>query len=374
MSQSPKRVLHVVRAMNRGGIETWLMHLLRRMDPRRVHMDFLVQTAEPAAYDAEIVERGGRLLRCCTPVWSPLYFRHLEQIVRDSGGYDAVHSHVHHFSGWVLGVARRCGVAVRIAHSHTDSFSADQSSPWSRRCYLSASKRAIRAFATRLVGVSRVAGRALFGDGWQNDPRSLLLHCGIDFSPFRKGAGRCDARRLWNIGDDEFLVGHVGRFDAPKNHSFLLEVFAEVVRRRERSRLILAGDGVLRAQIEQRARDLGVAEKTIFAGVRDDIPRLLEAIDAFVFPSIREGLPLAVVESQAAGAPCIISDAISEETDVIRRLIHRVALARTAGEWAEIVLNSAHPLAPKSVSLADLEQSSFDISYCTEQVYGLYCA
>lgn len=373
MSQTPKRVLHVVRAMNRGGVETWLMHLLRRMDPRRVHMDFLVQTAEPAAYDAEILDRGSRLLRCCEPVWSPAWFTHLDRLLRKAG-YDALHSHVHHFSGWVLGVGRSCGVPVRIAHSHLDSLALDQTARWPRRCYLAASKRAIGAFATRLVGVSRVAARALFGPTWQNDPRGVLLHCGIDFSPFRMSPDNRNTRKLWNIADDELLIGHVGRFDPQKNHAFLLDIFAEIVRRRERSRLLLCGDGPSRVEMEHRARDLGVADRTIFAGVRDDVPRLLRALDAFVFPSLWEGLPLAVVEAQAASAPCIISDAISEETGVIRRLIHRVALARAPGEWAEIVLNAARHRSPGSENVAALEQSSFDISYCTEQVYGLYSA
>ncbi len=374
LKDRPKRVLHVVRAMNRGGVETWLMHLLRRIDPRRVALDFLVQTPEPAAYDDEIIERGGRILRCCEPVSSPAYFMHLERILRSAEAYDAVHSHVHHFSGWVLGAARRCGVPTRIAHSHLDSCTADRSASLPRRCYLAASKRAIRVFATRLVGVSRVAARALFGESWQDDHRSVLLHCGIDFSPFRRLPEPRAVRQQWNVGEDELLIGHVGRFDPQKNHAFLLEIFAEIVRRRSRSRLLLAGDGALRPRMERRARELGVAGKTIFAGVRDDIPSLLGALDAFVFPSMWEGLPLAVVEAQAAGAPCIISAAISEETDVIRRLIHRVELTRTPGEWAEIVIRAARHRSPGPQSLAALEQSGFDISHSTEQVYGLYSA
>jgi len=361
--------------MNRGGVEGWLMHLLRRLDPSRVRMDFLVQTAETAEFDPELLDRGARLLRCDEPVWSPAYFIQATSLLHQFGPYDAIHSHVHHFSGWLLAVARRSGVPIRIAHSHLDSSEADQSAHWPRRCYLAASKRAIRFYATRLVGVSRVAARALFGATWERDPRSLLLHCGIDLAPFREPVGRRVARDLWNIEEDELLIGHVGRFDTQKNHEFLLQIFAEIVRRRPRARLLLAGDGPLRPEIEQRARGLGVAEKTVFAGVRDDVPRLLGAMDAFVFPSLWEGLPLALLEAQAAGAPCIISDAISEEADVVRRLIYRAALARAPGEWAEIVLNAAGAVRTgRAEAVSNLKGSSFDIESSTEQIYGLYSA
>ena len=120
-SSGPIRVLHVVGAMNRGGVETWLMHLVRRYQGTRVRTDILVHTDEPAAYDAELLEHGCRILRCPL-VRRPIRYGHaVKRLLREHGPYDVVHSHVHHFSGYVLRLARKAGVPVRIAHSHNDT-------------------------------------------------------------------------------------------------------------------------------------------------------------------------------------------------------------------------------------------------------------
>src|SRR5205085_4359911 len=121
MAVRPKRVLNVLRSMNPGGVETWLMHLLRRVDRRRLQLDFLVHTGDAGAYDQELLELGGGLFRCTDPLYSPAYPRSIGRVLRQFGPYDAVHSHVHHFSGYFLMLARWFGVPARIAHCHNDT-------------------------------------------------------------------------------------------------------------------------------------------------------------------------------------------------------------------------------------------------------------
>ena len=194
-----KRVLQVVASMDVGGIETWLMQVLRRLDPRRLQMDFLVHSSKPCDYDAEILARGARLLRCTASRSTPSYPYRVGRLLREFGPYDAVHSHVHHFSAYVLWLARRAGVPCRIAHSHTDSSRYDTRAGLARRLYLRIAEQRIQRDATRLVAASQAAGQSLFGDGWFLDPRARILHCGVDLAPFQDRSGRERVRSMLGL-------------------------------------------------------------------------------------------------------------------------------------------------------------------------------
>jgi glycosyltransferase involved in cell wall biosynthesis len=375
MSYRPKRVLHVVRGMVRAGVETWLMQTLRNLDPRRVQMDFLVHTDAECAFDAEIRERNCRILRCCEPVYSPRYAARVTELLNVNGAYDAIHSHLHHFSGYLVRLARCVGIPLRIAHSHSDTSRQDLRAGWLRGVYLRLAKRWIRAHATHLVAASRVAGRALFGEGWEADSRRRLLHCGIDLTPFLDASNRWEVRETLGIRPDEMVVGHAGRFATPKNHLFLTEVAAEIARRRPGFKLMLIGGGPTRAAVEERVEALGLAQRTIFTGVRSDVCRLLPAVDVFLFPSLWEGLPMTVLEAQAAGLPCVISDVISDEVDVVPGLTRRVPLAAGAAHWAEEVLSMERDCPRNRESaLTFVEKSSFNLASSLNDLYTLYNA
>jgi glycosyltransferase involved in cell wall biosynthesis len=140
-------------------------------------------------------------------------------------------------------------------------------------------------------------------------------------------------------------------------------------------KLLLIGDGPDRAAIEQRVGELGLRDHTIFAGSRPDVPDLLQAMDVFVFPSLWEGLPLTVLEAQAAGLPCVISDVISNETDVVPDMIRRVSVQAGAAEWVQVVLEAAEARHPdRETALATLESTSFNIHRSIEELYALYSA
>jgi len=370
MIRRPKRVLHVVRAMNRGGIETWLMHVLRRLDPRALQLDFLVHTDTPSAYDREITDLGSRLIRCKVSWRSPAYGTAVRSLLRQFGPFDAIHSHVHYFSGIFLALARSLNVPVRIAHSHCDAFPQDLAANWLRRRYLQFARALMVRHATQLVAVSQTAGRALFGEAWIADPRSSVLHCSIDLQPFRSLPDRDEVRTSLGIRGDEIVVGHVGRFDPQKNHSFLVEVAAEAARREPRLRLLLVGEGPRRTLIEEQVRALGMASCTTFLGSRP-----LRAMDLFLFPSRWEGLGLAAIEAQAAGLRCLISDCVPVDVDVAPGLVHRLSLSAGVSKWAEALIAVAAGW-PNSQpgALAFVEDSDFNIDRSLERIYDLYDA
>lgn len=358
------RILHVVGGMNRGGVETWLMHILRHIDRDRFRMDFLVHTEQPCAYDDEVRAFGSKIIPCLHPSQPWLYARTFKRILREYGPYDIVHSHVHHFSGYVLRLAQQAGIPVRIAHSHNDPSLIDARAGWYRRLYFALTKWWIVRHATLGLGASRQAGAALFSPAWGTDPRWRLLYYGIDLTPFQVFVNLVAVRAELGIPSDAFVIGHIGRFEEQKNHVFLVEIAAEVAKREPRMRLLLVGDGSLRPEIEQKVAQMGLVDQVIFTGSRPDVPRImLGAMDVFLFPSLHEGLGLVLIEAQAARLPCIFSDVVPEEADVVKPLVHRISLSQPPSVWADAVMATKQDtltITPLE-TLATLGKSLFDI-------------
>ena len=370
------RILHVVGSMDRGGIETWLVHVLRHTDRDRFPMDFLVHTTRPGAYDAEVRALGGRILPCLLPSRPWAYGRSFRRVLRECGPYEVVHSHVHHYSGQVLRLARAEGVPVRIAHSHLDSGGLRGRTGWFRRFYVKLMERWIARDSTVGVAASRLAAAALFGDAWQADVRRRLLYCGIDLAPFRTPLDPAAKRAELGIAADAFVMGHVGRFMEQKNHDFLIAIAAEVARREPRARLLLIGDGPLRSAIQRRVHEAGMAGRVLFAGSRPDVPELMRGvIDVFVMPSLYEGLPLVGMEAQAAGLTLVVSDTITPEMDVVPGLVRRRSLKQSASDWADTVLAVRDgPCVRKQEALTAVANSPFAIQNSVRELEQLYAA
>lgn len=326
------RILHIIGGLNRGGAETWLLHTLRHIDRSKYKLDFLVHTDEACAYDEEVRKLGARIFPCLSPSQPFRYGRNFLRILRENGPYDCVHSHVHYFSGYTLALARLGGVPLRIAHSHIS----DSGAGGGRRGYKFAMDKLLKLCATAGVGVSAVATQSLFGRAWKSDPRWQTSHLGIDLAPFSCPVDSDQARAELGIPKDAFVVGHVGRFFAQKNHTFLLDIAKQVLRKKPHAIFLLVGEGPLRKAIERKAANLGIRENVKFAGIRNDTVRLMKGVmDVFLFPSLYEGFPLVLMEAQAAGLRCFVASTVSDEANVIPQLITRLSLTDDASTWAD---------------------------------------
>jgi glycosyltransferase involved in cell wall biosynthesis len=372
----PKRVLHVVGSMNQGGVETWLMHVLRTIDRTSFHMDFLVNSATAGVYDDEVRSLGSRIIVCpgFNRPWQ--YALNFRRLVAEHGPYDVVHSHVHHFSGWTLLLARTMGVQTRIAHSHSDTSSVDGRSGKLRKVYLAISKALVSRSATIGLAASQEAARALFGRKWQSNPRVQILYYGIDLKPFAIPVDRDSLRLKLGIAPDDLVIGHVGRFQEVKNHAFLLQIFKEALEINPRVRLLLVGTGVLRASIESQAVAQKLSERIIFAGARSDVPQVLRAMDVFVLPSFYEGLPVAGIEAQAAGLPVLFSDTITREAAAIPAKVQHLSLGLSASTWASFAIEATKKTRVEELvnSYALLAKGPFDIEQTIDELVSLYGA
>lgn len=375
-SQRPIRILHVLRAMNRGGIETWLMHTLRNIDRERFQMEFLVGTRDPADYDDEIRSFGCPIIPIVRPKprrpWQAA--REFLQVLDTRGPYDVVHAHEQEMSGYYLRYAAQRAVPVRIAHSHNDATRLPgYTETLAHRLRATVMQRWIARYATHGLGCSGLAAEVLFGRQWQRNPRWQVFPYGIDLEPFGQAADPDVVRAEFGIRPDEFVVGHVGRLEAQKNHEFLIDIVRELAARRCPVKLLLLGDGSLRAAIEDKVRAAGLSNRVIFAGIRGDVPRImLAAMDVFVFPSHFEGLGIVLLEAQAAGLPCVASDRIPVEARLPSANFRTLPLTRCAAEWADTVLDIRSARPDRMAAIDELRTNGFDIRVNIRRLENLY--
>jgi glycosyltransferase involved in cell wall biosynthesis len=361
--------------MDRGGIETWLMQVLRNRSRDRFRMDFLVHTDQRCAYDDEIRSIGSDIFPCPNFRRPWLYTRDFLRILREQGTYDIVHVHGTQFGGLILLLARMGGVPNRIVHCHIDTSWLSRKSSAIRKPYLALMARWIRKHSTAGLSPSGKAARAAFGKSWEEDGRWQVVHCGVDLTPFKERPDARAVRTELGIPHDAFVIGHVGRFTIAKNHRFMVEVFAEVEKLNPKARLLLIGDGGLYKTIKELVERRGLSDKVLFLGSRPDVPRLLmSGMDRFLFPSLFEGLGLALVEAQAAGLPCVISDAVPREAEVVNALISRVAIDQPAAVWAKAVMDKGEgaPAVPWKDALAAVQGSPFELQRSLESLELFY--
>lgn len=332
----PIRVLQVVTQMNRGGLENRLMDIYQSIDRDIIQFDFYTNRMTAGVYDSEITELGGRVYRS-NPI-SLLLNKKVDEFSRflmEHPEYKIVHIHLNELSSPFCIAAKKAGISTRIVHSRG---SGDEG--LLRRFYKSLVKKSIPNNATHLFAVSELAGRHLFGDKKFNAGDVKVLPNAIDCSRYRfNGKDRRETRYRLKCSDDLVLL-HVGNLRRVKNQSFTLDVFSEVRRQNPKVLLLFAGDGPDRKRLETKASNLGLADKVLFLGSCSNIEKLLSAADVFVFPSLHEGFPGALLEAQANGLPCIASSNIAPEAFIADNCA-RLSLGLSVREWSRNVLSLA---------------------------------
>jgi glycosyltransferase involved in cell wall biosynthesis len=329
-----KRALHIINRLNTGGVERWLLGIAEGLQDSPTQIDVLVHTEDPSELDEPFTNTGSKIIKCQYDRNPLSYAFRLYSILKRNPRYDIVHSHVDHFSGLVLMVAYFAGVRLRICHSHSNRESIEPKKGL-RAWYLLVMKWFIRIFANKYVAVSKEAQRSLYGTVVPPD-KLEILYCGIKH--LNNITIHENLRSELGLSDSTLVVGHVGRLSEPKNHTFLLKIFATLIQKVDAT-LVLVGDGELRIDIENEIAELQLTDKVKILGMRSDaVDIMASAFDVMLFPSLYEGLPLTVVEAQVAGVPILVADNITKEAGFDSQYVQYASLLDSTDVWASKLL------------------------------------
>lgn len=353
------RVLQCVNNMHRAGLETVLMNYYRNIDRTQIQFDFLTHRPERDDYDDEIEALGGRIYRAprLYPQNYPAYFRFMKQFFAEHPEYKIVHSHIDSMSYLPLLAAKKAGVPIRIAHSHSTGIDADL-----KYGLKQSFRRRIPKAANYLWACGEKAGQFLF----RGKPFAVIPNA-VDAGQYLYSPQIRQKKREELDLQDKLVIGHAGRFCYPKNHSFLLDIFSQLVKKEPNAVLLFVGKGELESKLRQKTRQLQLEDKVLFAGSRSDLNEIYQAMDVLVMPSRFEGIPMVGIEAQFSGLPCVFSDQVPEETAFTDNC-RFVGLNQSAEQWAAQVLRIAtQPREQSPVS------EKYDIRYAHKLLETQYC-
>lgn len=342
-----------------GGLEAVVMNYYRHIDRTRVQFDFIVDEDSTLVPREEIESLGGRVFTV-PPYQHVLAYQRALTTLFCEQRWVIVHSHENALSVFPLRAAKRAGVPVRIAHSHSTSGRGEPT----RNAMKWVLRRFANVYPTYRMACSRHAGEWLFGGGVKFE----VVYNAIELDRFLFAPrARAEVRSELGVSDRTVAVGHIGRFAAQKNHEFLLDVFGRVVADGLDAILVLAGDGPLRTEMEWKAKTLGLSDRVRFLGQRNDVSKLYQAFDVFCLPSLYEGLGIVAVEAQTAGLPTLLSSEVPREVDVTGTTLFLPI--DDAHAWTE-ALSKVEPGARIEVRREDF--ADYDIDRAAEKLTARY--
>ncbi|WP_027391621.1 glycosyltransferase family 1 protein [Aquimarina latercula] len=370
------RVLQVFTIMNRGGAESMIMNYYRKIDKNKIQFDFLVHRKEKAAFDEEIESLGGKIYRFdpINPLFPGDYYQKLRLFFKEHKEYDIVHSHLNTFSCFPLKIAKEFDIPCRIAHAHIaiddvsfmSLFSNKESKKETFKKLIKLQlKKKVKKDATHLFSCGDKAGKWLFGDSTS----FITMNNAINTEKFAHNFTVANKyKEDFNL-KNRLVIGHVGRFASQKNHAFLLKIFSALLDEKPDCDLVMIGDGPLRKVMEKEAENLGIKNNVHFLGVRADVPELFQMFDVFVFPSFYEGLPVTLIEAQAAGIKVFASDSITTEVSLTDD-IEFLSIDKPAEYWAGKIIET--DASKKNNNTEKIVKGDYDIVSNTKKIHEFY--
>lgn len=358
------RILHEIAKLDAGGVEALLMNIYRNIDRSRVQFDFLVHR-DNGFYEDEVLKLGGRIYRVApfNPLKHGEYLKSMDNFFKRHKEYIILHAHSD-LNFWPLMIAEKNGVPVRIAHSHNVKTNFNL-----KLLFMYYQKLRINKYLTHRFACSMDAARWAFGKNVSQKEVNIIKN-GIMIENFKKNIEiRKEYRKNLNL-EEKFVVGHIGRMVPQKNHEFLIDIFYELCKKRKNAHLVLIGDGPLANKIESKVKRLSLEKKVSFLGLRNDVNKIIQSFDAFVFPSIFEGFGIVALEAQAAGLWTYCSEYVPKDVDV-SKLISHISLKQPPEVWADMILNNADQ-GTVIDGAAAVQDSGYDIIKVTKRIQKFY--
>lgn len=370
------KILYVINdTMKLGGTESVVLNYYYHINHEKIHIDFILHTTEKEMLHNKICNellKSGAKIFCVTP--RNISIKKNKQDIYNilkSNKYDAIHSHADCVSAYILKIAKHAGVKIRIAHSHSTKIpiKPENFKNILHIIYLEYCRKNICKYANSYMACSIMAGKWLFGKKNIINGKVYILKNAIDINKFHFDFYERKKIREKLSLQNNFVVGHVGRFSYEKNHEFLINVFYQIYIKNKNARLLLVGTGEYLEQIKNMVSLLKLENAVIFYGNSFNVNELLQAMDVFVFPSLYEGLSVVLVEAQANGLPCYVSDCknVSKET-CITDLIKMYKLSNPK-EWADEIIAQKNQ---RQDYLKTIREKGYDICYEADKLEKYY--
>ena len=356
-----------------AGIESVIMSLFRNFDLSKISVDIMASQNLSNFYDREIQQLGGRKIITLHEKYSSPAKRMLAnqnafaKIIRENQ-YDIVHLHMCNAASMVYGkIAKENGAKIVVYHSHNTNLSINHR--MIKTVVHNLCKWKYEKYADILFSCSDLASKWMFTNRSIKQNKVILIKNAIDLDKFAYNEKvREEYRKKLSI-EDNFVVGHIGRFAVAKNHSFIIDVFAALHKKNANSTLLLIGEGEDELKIKKKVKHMGLSDSVIFYGTTKEIPQLLWSMDVFILPSLFEGNPVVGIEAQAASTPCVFSNTITKMcklTDIVTYL----SLDETPEKWAETIIRVGKK---KRVNTTEqMKKEGYDIHMVAAKVQESY--
>lgn len=361
---SPIKILQIFTVLNKGGAETNLMNYYRNMDRSQFQIDFLVHR-ETGFFEEELIKSGSKIFRlpAILPWKLKEYKKAVKNFFEEHNDYDIIHGQCSELGVFIYEEAKRRGIPVIIAHAHNNRMDRDKKLVF-RLMWKKRMRKSINAYFT----CGKEAAENLFGK--KLSEKSYQMNNAIEVDDFQFNQEVREKKRKELQAEETINLVNIGRFNTQKNQSFLLEVFAELIKRNKKYKLFLVGQGELESQLREKAKRLQIEQDVEFLGLRNDVPELLQAMDIFLFPSLHEGFSVAFVEAQTTDIKAVISDGVPQESILIPENVTVIPLKNSAQQWAEKIAE-IHNFERKNVA-ALIKEKGYDIKENAQKLEEKY--
>lgn len=349
------RVLEILGSLHRGGAETMIMNYYRAFDKKQCQMDFIIHAQFDNDYCEEAASMGAKIIMLDRPgqVGAAKYIMEMCLVIKNNGPYDAVHIHTNYQAFLSIIAARMAGIKRIIVHSHTTKFSHKQ---------ILINRAVMKLFKVTRVACGTAAGQAFFGKNY------VIVNNAIDASRFKRANEKDVLIKKQNEFGNKYVIGHLGSFTTPKNHEFIIEIAKELLKYQSNFVIALYGNGELEGVIKDKVEKEGLQNVILFKGVTVDAPSTYRMFDVFILPSLYEGFPVTLVESQLSDVMSLASTSVSKECDLHIGKLEYIEL--NAKTWAirinEIFKNE------KRNSDNECNVDDYDVNIQWHKLYLLY--
>ncbi|MCI2190615.1 MAG: glycosyltransferase family 1 protein [Oscillospiraceae bacterium] len=329
----PIRILHVAEMNSDSGVACFLMNYYRNIDRSKVQFDFIMDKVYEKNFIQEIESLGGKVFVLPNYKKNPFaYYAGIKSIIKNSD-YKIIHAHEAVVSLFSLRAAKKCGIQTRIAHSHNNKMESKL-----KDLVVQFARPLFQIYCTDFWACSTLAAQYLFGKKICKSHKINIFPNAIDSSQFEYSPRIRDEYRQKLDLNNKIVIGHVGRFNSQKNHTFLIDIFSEMKKIEPSAHLLLIGEGDTQNEMKAKVNNLMLKDSVSFLGIRSDVNNLMQAMDAFVFPSHFEGLGIVLVEAQASGLMCFTSENVVPYEAKVTDNLEFISLEKTAEAWATAII------------------------------------